>query len=271
MRYVVGVDGSSASKAALEWSLNRAAVDHHPVHLVHVIDDEAGVLGKDYEHEAERTGLRLLSAATQEARQFYPTVDITSTSVHGTVPWELSHAAAPHDVLAIGTHRETPFAGHVLGSRSVQIASITQANLAVVPTRRYSAAGPVVVGVGVREPAGPPVLRGAHEAARSGLPLVLVLSTGGFERLARPGLANAYLAEAERLAKENEASIEITTRVSPDDPSHALLNAAYEASLLVLGPSRTLGTNASPIGTVTQSVLLNARCPILITRYTDDA
>jgi nucleotide-binding universal stress UspA family protein len=268
--YVVGIDGSTASRAALDWAVPRAVADDVPVRLVHVIDDEAGMLGEDYRRQAEQGGLQILSAAALEAREKYPSARITSSSVHGTVPWDLSHDAGPQDVLVIGTHRGTSARDHVLGSRSVQIASITPATLVVVPAAPHFATGPVVVGVGLREPDGPAVVRGAHEAGRAGLPLVLVVATGGTERVPERGkLARARLTEAENTAREIAAGVEIATHLSTDEPSRALLNSGFSASLVVLGPSRTFGMGVSPIGTVTQSVLLNTYCPVLITRFTE--
>jgi nucleotide-binding universal stress UspA family protein len=172
-------------------------------------------------------------------------------------------------VLVIGTHRAATPGGHVLGSRSVQIASITPATLVVVPAE-FQGAGPVVVGVSLREPGGPAVVRGAHEAARAGSPLVIVTAPG--DTGSRPDLAElarTRLAEAERLARGAEPGIDVSTDLSAEEPSRALLNPEYEASLIVLGPSRTYGMGVSPIGTVTQSVLLNTRCPVLVSRFTE--
>lgn len=269
--YVVGIDGSPPSRAALEWALARAeGRKRHPLRLVHVLDDESGLAGPDIQQEHEREGRRLLASTLEESRQLYPDLEISSTVLHGSMPWELSHAAAPADMLVLGTHRSDPARGAVLGSRSVQVASITPATLAVIPDRRQNPGGPVVVGVGMREPAGPAVLWAAREAAATRLPLLLVHGIGSRERPAgapHPELAAINLNEAKKLALEIEPEIAVSTRLSPDPAGQALLAAAYEASMLVVGPSRTFGTGASPIGTVTQSVLLNTHCPVIVTRY----
>ncbi|MFC0678725.1 universal stress protein [Lysobacter korlensis] len=273
--YVVGVDGSAPSKAALEWALERSeSRRRHPLRLVHVLDDEAGLAGPDIQLQAEREGRRLLAERLEEARQLYPDLELSSTVLHGSMPWELSHAAGPPDMLVLGTHRSSSSDGRVLGSRSVQVASITPATLAVIPDRRRNPAGPVVVGVGMREPAGPAVVWAAHEAAATKLPLLLVHGMGSAERRAgapHPELAAINLSEAKKLALEIEPGATVSTRLSPDGAAQALLAAAYEASTLVVGPSRTFGTGASPIGTVTQSVLLNTHCPVLVTRYSAGA
>ncbi len=270
--YVVGVDGSAPSRAALGWALGRAeSRRRHPLRLVHVLDDEAGLAGPDIQQEAEREGRRILTERLSEARRLHPGLELNATVLHGSMPWELSHAAGPSDMLVLGTHRSNTSNGRVLGSRSVQVASITPATLAVIPDRPGNPHGPVVVGVGIREPAGPAVSWGAHEAAVTGLPLLLVHGLDSVDSRPagspHPELAAINLSEAKKLAREIEPRVEVSTRLSPDGPAQALLAAAYDASVLVVGPSRTFGTGASPIGTVTQSVLLNTHCPVLVTRY----
>jgi nucleotide-binding universal stress UspA family protein len=239
--------------------------------LVHVLDDEAGLAGPDIQQEAEREGRRILTERLSEARRLHPGLELNATVLHGSMPWELSHAAGPSDMLVLGTHRSNTSNGRVLGSRSVQVASITPATLAVIPDRPGNPHGPVVVGVGIREPAGPAVSWGAHEAAVTGLPLLLVHGLDSVDSRPagspHPELAAINLSEAKKLAREIEPRVEVSTRLSPDGPAQALLAAAYDASVLVVGPSRTFGTGASPIGTVTQSVLLNTHCPVLVTRY----
>jgi nucleotide-binding universal stress UspA family protein len=268
--YVVGVDGSAASRAAVAWAISRAAADALPVRLVYVIDDEAGMLGEDYRRQAERDGLQILATATAEARAEHPSVPIRSSSLHGTVPWDLSHDATAQEVLVIGTQRDATPGGHVLGSRSVQIASITPATLVVVPSEYRAGTGPVVAGVSLREPGGPAIVRGAREAALAGRPLVIVASTGGSEGLPHvEDLARTRLSEAETLARSTEPGITVSTDLSAEEPSRALLDPARGADLVVLGPSRTYGMGVSPIGTVTQSVLLNTTCPVLVSRFTE--
>jgi nucleotide-binding universal stress UspA family protein len=268
---VVGIDDSPPSRAALDWALGRSdRRRRHPLTLVHVVDDDPGVPSGEVQQESEEDGRRLLASRLDEAQRHYPELSISASVLHGSMPWELSHAAGPPDMLVLGTHRSAPSSGPVIGSRSVQVASITPATLAVIPDRRPNPDGPVVVGVGMREPAGPAVVWAAHEAAATDRPLLLVHGLGSADRPAgtpHPELAAINLREAKRLATEIEPDIDVSTRLSPEHAAQALLAAAYDASMLVVGPSRTYGTGASPIGTVTQSVLLNTHCPVIVTRY----
>ncbi|WP_174720219.1 hypothetical protein [Cryobacterium sp. TMT2-4] len=66
--------------------------DGSPVVLVHVVDDEWGLLGPDYAREAERRASSLL---TQEitAAKTHPGLDIGALVLHGSPAWTL--AAVP--------------------------------------------------------------------------------------------------------------------------------------------------------------------------------
>jgi nucleotide-binding universal stress UspA family protein len=48
MRYIVGIDGSAPSDAALAWASTRSRRDVAPLLLVHVVDAEAGRMGADF-------------------------------------------------------------------------------------------------------------------------------------------------------------------------------------------------------------------------------
>jgi nucleotide-binding universal stress UspA family protein len=57
--------------------------------------------------------------------------------------------------------------------------------------------------------------------------------------------------------------------VSGRPPAEALLDAARDKALLVLGPGST-GPVRSPIGSVTHDVLLNVNAPVLVARRPED-
>ena len=124
-RYVVGIDGSGPSDAALRWAVNRAAVQPGSIVLVHVVDDEWGAAGSDYAREAMAAGQQVLQRAADQAAVLSlptgtPTIvrtatRISTTIVHGSPVWELAAACGPADLLVIGTHKTGFLHGRVLG------------------------------------------------------------------------------------------------------------------------------------------------------------
>ncbi|HEX7834774.1 MAG TPA: hypothetical protein VF479_04815, partial [Pseudolysinimonas sp.] len=66
-------------------------------------------------------------------------------------------------------------------------------------------------------------------------------------------------------AREAFPSLVIRSRVSARQAAEALLDAARDKGLLVIGPGAT-GPYRSPIGSVLHDVLLNVNAPVLVTR-----
>lgn len=113
---------------------------------------------------------------------------------------------------------------------------------------------------------------GAREAAARSAPLVLVCAAGHrFEGpLAPPAhqqeTAAEYLASARRRVTAVLPDLPVTEKVTSDAPIKALVEAADEASMLVLG-SRGLGSLAGfVVGSVSLSVVSHAQKPVVTVR-----
>jgi nucleotide-binding universal stress UspA family protein len=66
-------------------------------------------------------------------------------------------------------------------------------------------------------------------------------------------------------ARERRPSLVIRTRQSTRGAAEALLDAARDKALLVLGPG-SQDPDRSPIGSVLHSVLLNVNAPVIVAR-----
>ena len=73
------------------------------------------------------------------------------------------------------------------------------------------------------------------------------------------------LAVAVEEATRRFPGLVIRSRISTRPPAEALLDAARDKALLVLGPGSTRAAR-SPIGSVIHSVLLNVTAPVLVAR-----
>lgn len=283
-RYVVGVDGSGPSDAALTWTVNRAAVQPGSIVLVHVIDDEWGAAGSDYAREAMVAGQQVLQHAADRAAALSlptgtPTVvhtatRITTTIVHGSPVWELAAACGLADLLVIGTHKTGFLRGRVLGSRSASIAAIAPCSVVIVPDSPSSSRHGVVSGVVASDTAHLGVAQAAREAGRLGESLLLVHSAptpvsvpaddGVATRFARSH-QQQLLCAAVQAATDAAPQVAISTRVSARHPAEALLDASRDATMLVLEPSRNRDQR-SILGSTTHDVLMNINAPVLIAR-----
>lgn len=260
MRYIVGVDGSAPSVAALEWAVVRATRDSAPLVLVHVVDAEAGRMGVDFRREAVAAGRRVLDAALDRATKDHPRAEVTAELLEGSAPWELTRFTDPDDVLVVGTHKTGFSSGRVLGSVSVQIAAASRCTVAVIPSTDVRFRRGVVAGIDREETAPHIVDVAAREAVARGDELTL-LHAG---RAHDGGVVDdSALQAALAHARSAHPGLVVQARRSTRAPSAALLDQARSKALLVVGPGST-GLERSPIGSVVHEVLLNANGPILV-------
>jgi nucleotide-binding universal stress UspA family protein len=272
-RYFIGVDGSGPSRAALRWGLHRAAEDGSPVVLVHVVDDEWGLVGHDYAEDAERQADALLAEEAANAGALAAGVEIRTRVLHGSPWWELAGLPDAEDLLIIGTHKTGFLRGRVLGSRSVQVASAARSSVAIVPDAVIEARRGVVVGVDRFDGSIPAVARGAREALRLGQELLLVhapptppRAQGAAELPASTEAAQQVLVNAAAAATAAAPGVTVHRRLVRRAPAEALLDTSYDAALLVLGVSHPRQGAQSLIGSVTHDVLMNINVPVLIAR-----
>ncbi|TFC10362.1 universal stress protein [Cryobacterium algoritolerans] len=119
---VVGVDGSPESVTALRWAVDEARVRHGRVRLItswsyppRTIDIDGGFIDDRSERGAERMQASALAAVPSEG------VDVTGHVVQGPPASVLLDAAAPADLLIVGSRGLGGFSGLLLGSVSSQL------------------------------------------------------------------------------------------------------------------------------------------------------
>jgi nucleotide-binding universal stress UspA family protein len=258
-RYVVGVDGSSPSLAALTWAANRAVRDHAPVVLAHVRDPEAGMMGEDFARDESIRSSALLSRLLDD---LVPTgIQASTVFLEGLVPNALAGFVTADDIVVIGTHKIGFLYGRVLGSRSVQIALSVPCSVAVIPDVDLRFRRAVVAGVDRAETAAAVGRVAAAEADARGEELMIIQADQ------RPGPAQPDLpvSIAVLAARDAFPSLVVRSRVSARPAAEVLLDAARDRDLLVLGPGST-APDRSPIGSVLHDVLVNVNAPVLVSR-----
>lgn len=258
-RYVVGVDGSAPSAGALRWATDRALREQAPLVLAHVRDPEAGMMGEDFALEESRRTSELLSGLLGELA---PTgLEVSATVLEGPVTTALADFVTAQDIVVIGTHKVGFLHGRVLGSRSVQIAASAPCSVAVIPDVDLRFRRAVVVGVDRLDTASEIARVAAAEAETRGEELVIIQADlpAGRPRHELP------LTIAVAAVRDSFPSLVVRSRVSARPAAEALLDAALDKSLLVIGPGAT-GPYRSPIGSVLHDVLLNVNAPVLVTR-----
>jgi nucleotide-binding universal stress UspA family protein len=261
MRYIVGFDGSGPSDAALEWVVTRARRAPAPILLVNVTEGDAGDMGHEFEELAAREGAMIVSRRIDALRRAEPEFVVEGLLLQGSVPWELARTVAHEDLLIVGTHKTGFLHGRVLGSRSVQIAAAAECSVAVVPEVDLRFRSGVVAGIDRAETAPTVAQFAADEAAARGEDLLLLEAN----LLETPEHQPSPLAVAMIAARKRRPELVIRTRQSTRGAAEALLDAARDKALLVLGPG-SRNPDRSPIGSVLHDVLLNVNAPVIVAR-----
>lgn len=280
---VVGVDGSPASDAALEWAVGEVEVAggdllvchaYLPEHIVRSpspgeLDAAAGPARQRLGAAVATAGRRLGSRRVRgELRVGNPAV-------------MLIEAASTAQMVVVGTHGNLGRGARLLGSTVLRVAGHARCPAVVVrPLLSGSARGPfanhVVVGVDESPPARAALRFGFRYAALHGCGLVAVHVATGWPNdfwtddrmlqtyfVAEPP-AEAMLSVAVEPWHHSYPQVPVKRAVFGGDPVRGLLRAAGGARLLVVGDRRRDDLRRLVLGSVSQGVAGHAGCPVAV-------
>ncbi|RCG29983.1 universal stress protein [Sphaerisporangium album] len=286
----VGVDGSSASMAAVRWAADDASRRRAGLRLVHVTEPwvymQPPAMPSGVEESLAEASRALLARAAELARERVPGLEAETVSRLGDVRTELLRQARDAETLVVGRRGHGGFMELVLGSVSMGVAGHAACPVIVVPhaedapeepEESFEEHGEMVVGQD-GAPESEPALRYAfEEAARRGCRLRAVYAWE--ESVFLPMFAS-YTPDLERLYdlgqraareqllpwEEKYPQVEVVESMVRAHPIEALSRASSRADLVVVG-SRGRGALGSAIlGSVGHGVLHHARCPVAVVR-----
>lgn len=272
---VVGIDGSENSTAALRWSIHEASTRGDVLKLVYCFQPPMAAVGyvvvAPQTDELREYAENVLSAVAETARQMAPELDIRTELVLGPPSAALLEASQEASLLVVGTRGLGALGAMFLGSVSTRLAAHAQCPTVVVPADSPAPdrSGPIVVGVDDSDHAIAALRFAARAADSSGAEIIAVHGHRYAEDLYQPAATEAAeRAQAESLVAEAIAHAgvkqHVTIRIVTDSPGDALLGAANNASLIVVGSRGRGGFRGMLLGSVSQSVLHGARCPVAV-------
>jgi nucleotide-binding universal stress UspA family protein len=290
---VVGVDGSDSSLRAVEVAVRMAARSGRSVRIVHafvwplmripphLVPVPPVPAGEEAAGGLQQDAQRIVEQAQQRARQVDAAVPTLGEVVTGGPAAVLVHQSERAHLLVLGDRGLGGFAGLLLGSVAEQVSAHAHCPVMIVRGEDRTT-GPLIVGVDGSPSSAAAVSFAAAEAVRRGASLVLAhawtlpmaVSLAGmvpmaydvdeFRRAARADLDRA-VADARR----GHPRLPVDPRLIEGPAPAMLIDLSRQAQLVVTGTRGRGGFTGLLLGSVSQAVLNQADCPVVVVRATD--
>ncbi len=280
---IVGVDGSDAARRALEWAVAEARLRDARLTVVHSLEHrysgEAWMLAQPDFTQVDEAALAVLDAGVDLASGQAPGLEVTGHLGYGSPAAVLLETAADAQMVVVGARGLGGLAGLWLGSVSRQVTHHSPVPVAVVPSEGSTSArtGPARVVVGVDgSPESVQALGFAVTEARVRAAHLRVVHTWTFPALAILPFT-PDVPSPEELAADGEALIErcladaggaddvtIEPTVEAGSAAEALVAAAEDADLLVVGARGAGGFLGLRVGSVADACAGRSPVPVII-------
>ncbi len=268
---LAGYDGSPGSEQALSWAAREARSRGTVLTVCHacapdfpVLRDEAAVYDL-----VRRSGERVIASGLQGAQRVMGSGKVRPLLVEGSAAAVLCERSDSADMVVVGSRGHGGVAGLRIGSVSSQVAAHAQGRVVVVRGHWRSAAGyapgPIVIGADGSAASRAAVDFAFEEATLRDAALLAVCaladapSSLGDARQRREDFEQAV----SRWEKEHP-EVAILRRVTLGGARDALLTAAHDAQMLVVGSRGRGGLQGMMLGSVSRAVLDHAPCPVAV-------
>lgn len=276
---VVAVDGSERNRSAVAWAAHEAAAHGCGLTLVNAVEDYLVPTPHFSVRSQEEEVLDMLADLRNEVRDIVPEASVSTEAAAGAPVDVLLDRAATARLVVVGKRGLGGFARVIVGSTSIALAGRSPVPVAIVPDgwdQRAREGRPVVLGVDPFKPDHRPIHLAFRRARRLGVPLVAVhgWETPSMYSWDAATVAAAVNEREEEAADRFDALLATWTERCPDvvvrpmrvhkHPAAAILEAAEEAQLVVLGrhPAGVFGGFA--FGSVARAVLHYAETPVMV-------
>lgn len=273
---VAGADGSDTGRGAADWAAQRADGLGLRLHLVRVVPDRPYFRRAVQYAEAVAEAEAMLNLERGRVAARHPALRIATSWQPGEPAPVLSQLSVGAEMVVVGSDRSADRRGEGFGSASFQAAVLCRSPVAVIPAPRAGSRTGVVVGIDGSDDSEVALKMAAGEASRRREALTVLhavpkgMAAAGPGRGTGPGQSlgdpRTLVSEAAGRLREHFPALTVLEALIVDGaPAHALVRAAEEASLLVIGCWGRGGLR-KPIGSIAEKVLMQLPCPTIITR-----
>lgn len=290
-RVLAGVDGSATSLRAAEWAAAEAQRRGRPLHLVHalamplVMSVYAGLTRFPPSEEITTQGRHLLDEAVEHVRKMRPRVIVEAVLAREDAPVALLRRARPEDLVVLGSRGLGPVRSAVESSAGVRLAARSSCPVVVVPGGEGASVPTeprrIVVGVDGSEDSRRALRAALSQAARVHNGSVVVLHSWQVPLPFDPGPEGdqAWTPPSSQLDRRSQEMVsDMLERVSDDttdgvgvsvlrtgeEAAGALVAAAGDADLVVVGSRGRGSVRGLLLGSVSQGVLHASPVPVMV-------
>ncbi len=267
---VIGYDGSPGSDDALRWAAREAWARGTVLTLCLAWPSaELAQLGDGSIHEhARRRSEEILARGVRLAGTVPDLAGVRTVVAEGSPARLLCERSGTAEMVVIGSCGQGGLSGSLLGSVPWQVASHGQGRIVIVrgqwrPVNQ--APGLVVAGVDGSPPSREALIFAFEEGKLRDVPVIALCALadnpsklGGMHQM-----EDSFGRLMTSLEKEHP-EVTVLRQVSFGSPRAALLTAAAEAQLLVLGSRGLGGVEGMSLGSVTGALVHHSPCPVAV-------
>jgi nucleotide-binding universal stress UspA family protein len=271
---VIAVDGSPASRAALDWALERATrVESTLVLTTVAFQPHAAFTSLE---EIQPLYERVLVEAEERARAVHGPAAVTTALRYGVPVAELVTASQRASMLVVGTDKSSKVAGMVYGTLPLRVAARAHCPVVVVPESWTPREAPVLLGVGDDEPSPETTAFAVREATfrKTSLQLIHVWASSPiYPEPMRQRVTHVHesirrshaetLSAAAAMVRQSAPELAVEEQLVEGARIPHLIEAGEQAQLLVVGRRGGI-MRGIVLGSAAHDVLLNPPCPIAV-------
>ena len=278
MRIVVPLDGSSCSETAIAWAnlvaeKTQASVtllrSYQPLENVHLSPQLPITVAELVNNEGQEKEIK--EYLREQSLKFGDT-DVAVTCIQGQAAHSILDASTKADLIVVASHGTSGIDRWLLGSVATKVVRASETPVLVVNARDNETPPPVrmeriLVTLDESERAETALTEAAKLARAFGSTLILyegivnVWKTSGPDTWAGDRAAEYLRSKAEQYSDVQTEQVVHTSTIGPEIVAQA---EALEADMVVMCSHGRSGLSRWVLGSVTESVVQRAECPVLV-------